>query len=382
MIYIFGRHIGECEASALGTKVEPLPRYMRRLLLISALVAIMGLPRLASAEPALAHAGGGKLSSIYLIGTLDRRDRPRVFARFDRTLPAARGALRGARVRLVVHGDVAVRGTGVSEPVYTVVTRRLGSLHRTGSWMVQLPLRLGQAGRIERAAVNPSQLTIDGTAIQTVLPRVGGPLPGSRIKGVTAASGAEFEAQEKVNGSVRAYYVVEETGCEHTKKGCPTVAAPGTWSNPTWDEYENGEDNVHGDLSMASCNGGWSGVCEGISGGLFAATEINVFSPYPEGTAYFNVSEGSNGITPNTEIAAHYNEHETSSPPTACHIAAYAYTPTFVPDGPEPTIFCSQTEIEGNEPEEEEAEEGDEGEGTAFDSYVVTTVWPVGSNPP
>lgn len=341
---------------------------MRRLILISVAVAVAALPRLALAAPApVTGSGAGSLSSISLIGTLDATDRPRVFARFDRSLPAADGALRGARVRLVVRADVSVRGTDVSEHVHTVLMRRLGSLRQKGSWELQLPLSVGQAGQIEAATTNPGRLKVSGTAIQTVLPQAGGALPVSRISGVTADREEEFEGEQIVNGSVGAYYIVEESGCEHTKIGCAIAPDPGTWSNPSWDGYENGEDNVHGDLSMTSCNGGWSGECEGVSGGLFVAKQIDILSPFPQGTAFFNLSEGPEGITPSMEIAAGYDERETGSLATSCHIAAYAYTPTPVSDGPVPTVSCSQTI------EEEEI---------AYDGYVVTTVWPVGSNPP
>jgi len=348
---------------------------MRRLILISAAIVVAGLPRVAFAAPAPVAPSAGNLSSISLIGTLDSRDRPRVFARFDRTLPAAHGDLRGARVRLVVDAQVAVRGTSVSGHVHTVLMRKLGSLRRTGSWKIELPLSRGQAERIEKAATDPSELEVHGTAIQTVLPPAGGPLPLSRISGVTGASDAEFEGQEIVNGTVEAYYVVEKPECEHSQGGCVATPAPGTWTNPSWAGYEHGEDNEHGDLSMTSCNGGWSGACEGIFGGIFAAKEVDSISADPEGTAYFNLSEGTNGITPWMEIAAGYNEHDHSAPPISCGIANSAYVPTHVADGPVPTVFCSRT-IEEGENEEEEVPS------IAYDSYVVTTVWPSGSTPP
>jgi hypothetical protein len=354
---------------------------MRRLILISAAVALATLPRLALAAPVLAApdpatgSSGGALSSISLIGTLDATDRPRVFARFDRSLPAADGALHDARVRLVVDAEVSVRGTGVSEHVHTVLRRRLGSLRQKGSWKVQLPLSVGQANRIEAAATSPGQLKVRGTAVQTVMPHEGRALPLSRISGVTTARPEEFEAEETVNGSVGAYYVVEESGCESTQEGCPIVPDPGRWSNPEWDGYENGEDNVHGDLSMVSCNGGWGGGCEGATGGIFSATEVDAISPDPQGTAYFNVAEGPNGITPEMEIAAGYNEHETSSPPTSCSIPEHTYFARGGSKGPVPTITCSQTIEENGEEEEEDVD-------VAYDGYVVTTVWPAGSNPP
>jgi hypothetical protein len=364
---------------------------MRRLILIAA-VMVGASAALAGAteRAAAAKPDAGKLTSIYLTGTLDRRDRPRVFARFDRILPAARGAMRGARVRLDVHADVVVAGTGVSEPVHEVLVRPLASLRRKGRWDLELPLRRGQAAQIRRAANVPDQLRVDGTAKQTVLPAGAEPLRPSRISGVAATAGAQFEGQEKVNGSVTAYYIVQKPECEHTREGCQSLRAEGTWSHPTWKEqrpegenvtFENGEDNLHGDLSLTGCNGGWSGVCEGFFGGLFAATEINSISPYPEGTAFFNVSRPSSEITPEIEIAAEYNEHEPSAPPTGCRIAGYAYGSwKYAFHGPQPTCFSQQTEVESNQGEEES--EGDDGEGTAFDSYVVTTVWPADSEPP
>lgn len=56
---------------------------MRRLILMAVLLAAIGLPRVAVAAPTPAKSSVGHLSSIYLVGTLDRRDRPRLFARFD-----------------------------------------------------------------------------------------------------------------------------------------------------------------------------------------------------------------------------------------------------------------------------------------------------------
>ncbi len=365
---------------------------MRRLILIMAVIAVAGagLARGAPAQGATTKPGAGKLTSIYLAGTLDRRDRPRVFARFDRTLPAAIGAMRGARVRLAVRADVVVAGTGVSVPVHQVLVRRLGSLHRNGRWDLELPLPRAQADRIERAANVPGQLRVDGTAIQTVLPVGGEPLRPSRISGVAATAGDQLEGQEKVNGSITAYYIVQKPECEGAPEGCQSSRAEGTWSHPTWKEqrpegenvtFENGEDNLHGDLSLTGCNGGWSGICEGFSGGLFAAVEINSISPYPEGTAFFNISRPSSEITPEIEVAAEYNEHEPSAPPTGCRIAGYAYGSwKYFFHGPQPVCFSQQTEVESNQGEEES--EGDDGEGTAFDSYVVSTVWPAGSEPP
>lgn len=359
---------------------------MRRLLFISVglAVALAGVPDAAlAAQPSMPVHSAGRLSSIYLIGTLDPRDRPRVFARFDRKLPAAKGQLRGARVRLAVRADVVVAGTGVSEPVHTSLTRRLGSLRRSGSWRVELPLRRVQAERIERAARVPSQLRVNGTAVQTILPHGDRPLPSSRITGVAAAAPPQFEGQEKVNGSVSADYVIEEEKCEHSQHGCPASRAEGTWSNPTWREdeieFENGEDPSHGDLAMTSCNGGWSGVCEGIAGGIFAAVEVNSISAYPEGTAFFNLSRAHDESTPEIEVAAEYNEHDHSEPPTGCRVVGYSYGIAHFLKGPEPTCFSQRT-VEANG--EEGEGEGDEGEGTAYDSYVVSTVWPAGSNPP
>jgi len=360
---------------------------MRRLLFISAVVAVAlaGLPGAAVAQTAPAKQLSGRLSSVYLIGTLDRRDRPRVFARFDRKLPAASGHLRGARVRLAVDADVVVAGTGVSELVHTVLTRRLGSLHRGGSWRLELRLRRGQAGRIQRAANVPSQLRVNGTATQTILPRAGGPLPAAQISGVAATSRNGFEGQEKVNGSVSAVYVIQEAQCEHTQSGCQASRAEGSWSNPTWREdeieFDNGEGAAHGDLALTSCNGGWSGVCEGISGGIFAAVEVDSISAYPEGTAFFNVSRAHDESTPETEVAAEYNEHDHSEPPTGCRVVGYSYGIAHFLKGPEPTCFSQRT-VEANGEEEGEEGENDDGEGTAYDSYVVSTVWPAGSNPP
>jgi len=244
------------------------------------------------------------------------------------------------------------------------------------AWRIELPLTLGQAERIEQAAVSPDLLRIEGTAVQTVLMPAGDSLPSSRIDGVTESSEEEeFEGEEIVNGSIGAAWIVEEPGCEHTREGCAVTEVKSHWSHPEWDGYGGGEDNEHGDLSMTACNGEFTEICEGAFGGIFAAKEINAISPYPEGTAFFNVAEGASGVTPEMEIAAHYNEHEGGSPTVACRIPEYAYVPTPVTDGPEPTISCSQTG-------EGEGEEDEESEGVAYDYYMVTTIWPSGSNPP